>query len=783
MMSGSHSKCQLYCMLLLLTALFLPAFHFTADADAETADILIINSYHEGLQWTDNQMEGIMESLKDSGLSSNIYVEYLDWKRNPTDEDLVYLYEYLGFKYAKRNIDIIITTDDAALDFALKNRAEIFSDAPIVFCGVNEAGVARIAGGQERVTGVREIIDPANTFKMLLKMRPGTKEIYVIYDNSESGVSTGRLTINAIMGIDNNITVHSMNRLGIDELLEQVKNAPADSAILLTTYYSDYYGKVIGFEEACRRISSVSRAPVFHLYDFGIGNGAVGGSLLSGKNDGRSAGAMAVRVFKGEDISRIPIETMQKNRFVFDYEKLMKYGIPLYRLPEGSELVNKPFSFFEAYKSLVITTLMIFALLIAFIVQLVYYLRKTKAMGRELKKNNEELVRSENTLRVQYEELDRVQKELVSSEERYSMLFRRMLNGFIVFEPTLNQDGRMVDIRFADINPAFGVQSGFHKEDAVGKTWTELYGFPNKNLGRYRRILETGQPEHFETFYHQNQQYYQISAFRISEGKLGAVVDNITDYRHAINEITTLNEELEQRVEERTEELQSVVNELEAFTYTVSHDLKSPLRAVDGYSRIIMEDYGPELAEDAAQMLQNIRAICRDMIDMINKLLQYSTTARAEMSKEKVDIGTMVRSIFNELKTAEPGRNIRLAVETGLPEVYADKVMIRQVFYNILSNGIKFTRTREQAVICVGCTITAEEYIFYIKDNGVGFDMEYSKKLFGIFQRLHTADEFEGSGIGLVTVKKIIQRHGGRVWIEGKTGEGAEVFFTLPVSC
>ncbi|MGE5676748.1 MAG: ATP-binding protein, partial [Pseudomonadota bacterium] len=569
---------------------------------------------------------------------------------------------------------------------------------------------------------------------------------------------------------------------GIDELLEQVKKAPAESAILLTTYYSDYYGKVIGFEEICRRVSEVSKAPVFHLYDFGIGNGAVGGSLLSGRNDGRSAGAMAVRVLKGEDISRIPVETMQKNRYVFDYEKLMQYDIPLSRLPEGSELVNKPFSFFEAYKSLVITTLIIFSLLIAFIVQLVHYLRKTRAMGMELKKNNEELVKSENTLRQQYEELDRVQTELVSSEERYSMLFRRMLNGFIVFEPALNREGRMVDIRFADINPGFELQSGFRREEAVGKTWRELYGFPNKNLGIYRRILETGEAEQFETFYHQNQHYYQISAFRISEGKIGAVVDNITDYRRAINEITTLNEELEQRVTERTEELQSVVNELEAFTYTVSHDLKSPLRAVDGYSRIIMEDYGPELVEDAAQMLQNIRAICRDMIDMINKLLQYSTTSRTELSKEKVDTGTMIRSIFNELMAADPGRNIRLSVETGLPAVYADKVMIRQVFYNILSNGIKFTRTREQAVICVGCTITTEEYIFYIRDNGVGFDMEYSRKLFGIFQRLHTADEFEGSGIGLVTVKKIIQRHGGRVWIEGKTGEGAEVFFTLPVS-
>lgn len=429
-----------------------------------------------------------------------------------------------------------------------------------------------------------------------------------------------------------------------------------------------------------------------------------------------------------------------------------------------------------------IMIIVIFSLLIVFILILRHYLEKIRVMKRELQLNSEELLKSGDILRRQYDELEKVQKELTTCEERYSKLFGLMLNGFIIFEPVFDEKDRITDVRFLRVNPAYELQSGFRSSDIIGKTWREVYKFPNRNLGIYNRILQTGEPRNFETYHSHNSRYYLVNAFKISDRQIGTVVEDITEYKRAIKEITTLNEELERRVEERTKELQGAVNELESFTYTVSHDLKSPLRAVEGYSRIIMEDYGDQLGQEVGEMLQNIRNISRDMIDMVSRLLQYSTTSKAPVDKEKIDTGALVESIFNELLSADPGRNIQLNIETGLPEIFADRVMIRQVIYNILSNAVKFTRYKEEARITVGCTITSEEYVFYFKDNGVGFDTEYSGKLFGIFQRLHTADEFEGSGIGLVTIRKIIQRHGGRVWIEGKAGLGAEVYFTLPNS-
>jgi light-regulated signal transduction histidine kinase (bacteriophytochrome) len=356
-----------------------------------------------------------------------------------------------------------------------------------------------------------------------------------------------------------------------------------------------------------------------------------------------------------------------------------------------------------------------------------------------------------------------------------------MLNGFFIFEPIINELGKLIDVRFLEVNPSFELQTGIRADEIIGKTWIEAFKYPNQDLSIYHNILYSGEGEHFETYYMQGNIYYLVNAFKIADNKVGVVFDNITEYKQAIKQITMLNEELEKRVVQRTNELQAAINELEAFAYTVSHDLKSPLRAIDGYSRIILEDFGANLEEDGNEMIHNIRNICRDMIEMINKLLKYSVTIKTDIDKEHINIEEMFKIIFNELKLEHKDRSIKLIIETGLPHVFADKVMFRQVIYNILSNAIKFTKYKEKALITVGCTITGDEYIFYVSDNGAGFDMDFSWKLFSIFERLHTSDEFEGSGIGLVTVKKIIQKHGGRVWIEGKLEKGATVYFTLPI--
>lgn len=238
--------------------------------------------------------------------------------------------------------------------------------------------------------------------------------------------------------------------------------------------------------------------------------------------------------------------------------------------------------------------------------------------------------------------------------------------------------------------------------------------------------------------------------------------------------------EKNQILQQKTVELQAAINELEAFSYTVSHDLKTPLRAIETYANIILDEYYENLDNNANEMLHNVKNICGNMIIMIEKILEYCKMNNLSIHKEEVNIIEMFKVIFNECRSIYPERLIKFEFETGMPTVLADPVLLRQAIYNIISNAIKFTRNKEKALIIVGCKRGIDEYIFYVKDNGVGINMEFSKKLFGIFQRLHSSDEFEGNGIGLATVRKIIQRHGGKAWIEGKVNDGTVVYFTLP---
>lgn len=248
------------------------------------------------------------------------------------------------------------------------------------------------------------------------------------------------------------------------------------------------------------------------------------------------------------------------------------------------------------------------------------------------------------------------------------------------------------------------------------------------------------------------------------------------------NQIQKMNEELEKTVERRTMQLSESVKELEAFSYTVAHDLKSPLRTIDYYSKFILEDYSGELNDDVLSMLKNIRNVCSNVFELIEKFLQYALTSSAHLELSPVEIGSLFNQTFQELMTGDKNRRATLDIKGNLPVVLGDAILLKQVIYNILSNALKFSRQREESVIRITYSPEDKFHSFSVNDNGVGFNMAYSSKLFGIFQRMHSQNEFEGSGIGLATVKKIIEKHGGTVSISSEVDVGTTVVFTLPRS-
>ncbi len=233
------------------------------------------------------------------------------------------------------------------------------------------------------------------------------------------------------------------------------------------------------------------------------------------------------------------------------------------------------------------------------------------------------------------------------------------------------------------------------------------------------------------------------------------------------------------RTEQAKALLEAANKELEAFTYSVSHDLRAPLRAISGFAQALAEDCAPRLDDEGRRYLGLIQASAHRMGDLIDDLLTFSRLGRQQMMATRIDMEELARAVFAELAAQAPGRCIGFTVQV-VPPALGDKAMIRQVLVNLLANAIKFTRTRQAAAIEFGFAPDAGPGAYYVRDNGVGFDMQYVGKLFGVFQRLHDAAEFEGSGVGLALVSRIITRHGGRVWAQGQPDLGATFFFTLP---
>ena len=338
-------------------------------------------------------------------------------------------------------------------------------------------------------------------------------------------------------------------------------------------------------------------------------------------------------------------------------------------------------------------------------------------------------------------------------------------------------------------NPAFEHLTGYSEDEAVGQSPRALKQCDEKDMLSYNRAwdrLKLGVAWNGAlTDKRRDGSAYAaeetIAPIRNNQGSLigfVSVLRDVTERQQAEEKVRKLNEELEMRVARRTAELESAYQELEAFSYSVSHDLRAPLRAIDGYSRILLDDHAGDLSEEGRRLFSRVRDNTQQMGQLIDDLLTFSRLSRQPLTRQETCHGEVIKRALGDLREERKDREVDIRIG-DLPPSQADPSLLKQVYVNLLSNALKFTRETERPVIEISAESQAGASVYCVKDNGVGFDARYEEKLFGVFQRLHRAEDYDGTGVGLAIVQRIVQRHGGKVWARSEPGAGAEFRFTL----
>lgn len=354
---------------------------------------------------------------------------------------------------------------------------------------------------------------------------------------------------------------------------------------------------------------------------------------------------------------------------------------------------------------------------------------------------------------------------------------------------TISRDGKITDV-----NKATEAATGLPRDQLVGRDFSDFFTDPDLARTAYRKAFAEGSVTDYPLAIRNAsgsvmEVLYNASTYRDEAGKVVGVfaaARDVTARKQAEAELANYQRHLEDLVAGRTAELaaanlalNAANHELETFAFSVSHDLRAPLRAVDGFSLALQEDYADKLDAEAQRLVQVIRDSVTRMSRLIDDILEFSRAGRRELAATDIDMTSLAQAVLDDLAPAMKGRTITVNV-APLPPATGDREMMQRVWMNLLDNAIKFTARIDNARIEIGSYLHDNETVYFVKDNGAGFDMTYIDKLFGVFQRLHSPQEFPGTGAGLAIVKRIISRHGGRVWAEGKVGEGATFYFALP---
>ncbi len=705
----------------MIKTLFIAVLFTMLSGAAQAApSVLVVHSYHRGYEWTASVGQAMESVLREALPEAELFIEEMDSKRLPPEIIFPAFKQFLAAKYANQGLDIILCSDDNALDFLLACRDELFPGVPVVFCGINNFQNDRLAG-RVGFTGVAEEADLQGTLELVLKLHPDTRQVAVISDATPSGRANLQRFLKIAPFHANRLEFLYLSELPAPQLEKSLDGLPPRTVVLLLDYLRSGEGRYFTVKQGNRLICRSSRRPVYSAWSFRIKEGLVGGLVVSGRQQGQTAARMALRILKGENPADIPVLRESPNEYLFDYPALARFKIPLASLPAGSRILNRPHTFYPLSHSQLVTAL--FALSLITLALLANFILRRRA-----------------------------EKALRNRQARLKAIHDNVAAGIALGD---------TNGRYVEVNDKWAEMFGCSPREIIGKNFLDLT-FPDDRDENSREIhdLLQGGKDHYrlqKRFTRKDGTVFWVdnSVTRIvnEQGRVEALVGIIIDITE------------QKLIEER---LQETNRELDAFVRTASHDLRSPLTIIIGFADLLRREYRHLLDDRGTAFVNHIEQYAHKMHQLLEDLLAFAQVGYVEKPQQAVDADRVVR----EVAFAQSQRAEGIVIERGsLPPIHIPRSFLLQIFDNLIGNAVRYAGCAGGAIE-VGGEAQNDRVRFYVRDHGPGIAPEEREQIFDPFFRGAAGERISGTGIGLATVQKIARLYGGRAWLEETPGGG-----------
>ncbi len=699
--------------------------------------VLILNSYHEGFKWTDDINQSIRNGFRQSGLNYNLYVEYMDTKRIFKNDYLDLLENLYTEKYSTNKPDIIICSDNDALDFLTSRNERIFTGIPVVFCGINNFEPAMLRG-LTNITGISEDADIMTNIKLIEQIHPDVKTIIFIADITV----TGQIVIKSFRNIMEANFPHLKYRVisstSFGELFNNLKSLEKTEIPLLSVFFTDTLGNTMEFDDLAYYVSKNSERPVYALWNFHLGYGIAGGYLTDGTSMGNEAVKIAIEILKGRNAQDIPVVYNLPQKYMFDYNVLRQKQLTEIELPQGSIIINHPESFFEKNKQFIQITLG--TILILSIIVIILGLS---------------IIR-----------INKAKRELKISEQKYRSVYENSELG--IFRITL--DGKLLMANYAFIK-----MLGYESFESIINLFKDAQAFirPLDRADILKQITENKKIVGFETKIRKpdkNECFIRLNAILIDEPGSEKFIEGFTEdiTSKSLTEIALRNARAEA---EKSDELKS------EFLAQVSHEIRTPINSILSFLGLIKEDLEGKLSSDLSNSINIIDNAGKRIVRTIDLILNMSQLQTGtfqtnfklfNLSKEILETISLEYSILAQVRNL----NFEYINNSDEPLVYADRYTTSQIFDNLLNNSIKFTNAGFIRIILE--RTDSGTLRVTIADSGIGISNEYLPHLFTPFTQEEQGytRKYDGNGLGLALAKKYCELNDINITVESTKGKG-----------